>query len=440
MTDRKTDRKSRRIAQRQSASIHTEETAAFDSRAAYQNFPRILFLSHCVPYPPDKGERIRAYRDLMRLASLGPVHLACIAQSRQEEDAAQTLRQALGGQCASLHVERIRPRRALLRAAAQFAAGACLTESYYGAAGLHRYVAGLGRVDVTVAYSSAMAQYAPPGVPLVLDMVDVDSEKWAQYAAWRRPGWAYAMEGRRLRRREAEYAGRAAAVVLTTRHEAAVFAGIAVHPRVVAMENGVDFDYFDPQRVPATAALRFPRLVFVGAMDYFPNAQGICRFATGVFPQLRRQCAGLELVIVGRNPTRAVRQLASGAGVTVTGGVADVRPYLAEALAVVAPLEIARGIQNKVLEALAMGKRVLASPAVAATLGSLPEGVVCCRQAADYAAALPPAAAGWPYEAAIRQAAGARFTWERNLDLLSREVAGARATPVAAETAPEVLV
>src|SRR5205085_921553 len=175
----------RRIAQRQSASSHTEETAWFDSCTAYQNSPHILFLSHCVPYPPDKGERIRAYHDLQRLASMGRVHVACMAQTRQEAAAAEQLRAVLpdtpGAGCASLYVERLEPRWALARAAARFAAGACLTESYFGAPGLRRHVASLARVDVTVAYSSAMAQYARADVPLVMDMVDVDSEKWMQY-------------------------------------------------------------------------------------------------------------------------------------------------------------------------------------------------------------------------------------------------------------------
>jgi len=282
-------------------------------------------------------------------------------------------------------------------------------------------------------------------VPLVLDMVDVDSEKWMQYAALRQPAFAYAAEGRRLRRVEAAYARRARSVILTTRNEADVLTGFtanhskvnqraandSANSRVVTMENGVDFDYYDPEAAPSTAAMRFPRLVFVGAMDYFPNADGIRRFATEVFPQVRRECEGLELVIVGRNPTRAVRQLASAAGVVVTGAVPDVRPYLAEALAVVAPLAIARGIQNKVLEALAMGKRVLASPAVAQTFGSLPDatvpvGVRCCREVSDYVAGLREASQGWPYEPVIREAARARFTWNRNLDVLSRELDCAR--------------
>lgn len=391
----------------------------FDSCSAYQTSPRILFLSHCVPYPPDKGERIRAYHALIRLAEIGEVHLACIARSPEEEDAAASLRDI----CASVHVERIEPRWALLQAAVHFASGGCLTRAYYGGTTLGRHIAALGPLDVTVAYSSAMAQYAPETVPMVLDMVDVDSEKWAQYAAMRRPAFAYAAEARRLRRLEAAYAGGASSVVFTTRHEADVFAGFASHSRALAMENGVDFDYFNPEAVPANAAMRYPRLVFVGGMDYYPNADAACRFAREIFPVLRRQCEGLEFVIVGRNPTAAVRALAKLPGVVVTGAVNDVRPYLAEALAVVAPLRVARGMQNKVLEGLAMGKRVLASRPVMDTFGAAPAGLVECSSAADYAAGMREASGAWPCDTTIREAARARFTWGRNLDLLTEEVA-----------------
>ena len=256
---------------------------------------------------------------------------------------------------------------ALAKAALSFAAGQCLTTSFYGHAGLRAAVERVRRgvpLAATVVYSSAMAQYAPAGVPYILDMVDVDSEKWLQYASLRTPGWAYHWEGGRLRQREIAYAGRA-------------------------------------------------RHTFLA-----PNADGVLSFAATILPVLRREDPDLRFVIAGRNPTAAVRQLARRPGIEVTGSVPDVRPYLANARAVVAPLRIARGIQNKVLEALAMGKPVLASPAVCRTFGAeLPYGVICCEQPREYVAALAGIADHRP-QAAIRNQARQRFCWETNLQQL----------------------
>ncbi len=183
------------------------------------------------------------------------------------------------------------------------------------------------------------------------------------------------------------------------------------------MENGVDADYFDPSRCPADPRLAARRyLLFCGQLDYFPNAQGIAEFARRVFPALRRRDPELELIIVGRNPSPRVLALASLDGVEVAGTVDDVRPYYRHALATVAPLKIARGIQNKVLESLAMDRPVLASPEVCRTLGAeLPRGVVCCRSADDFALL--------PQTAGIRREAMKRFSWSDNLRVLERAVA-----------------
>jgi sugar transferase (PEP-CTERM/EpsH1 system associated) len=389
----------------------------------------ILYLSHCAPNPPDKGEKIRAFHEIRHLSSRHSVHLACFARNRQEAAAARDL----SDRCSSVYVQEISPIPALARAGLRFALGASLTGSFYRSRGLRRYVESLARrvpLAATVAYSSVMAAFAPPGVPLLLDMVDVDSEKWLQYASLRRPGFPYALEGRRLRRLESQFAGRARCTLLATRREAELFRRIAPHSTADCIENGVDFDYFDPRLSACPHDLQNRRfLVFVGAMDYYPNAQAACWFASRVFPALRAKDPGLEFFIVGRNPARAVCKLAERAGITVTGPVADVRPYLAAALAAVAPLQIARGIQNKVLEALAMGKRVLASTAVCDAVGPpAPSGLTACGTAQDFIAAAarirPDDAACRP---AIRSDARRRFSWEANMKLLSEQLEAAAA-------------
>jgi sugar transferase (PEP-CTERM/EpsH1 system associated) len=381
----------------------------------------ILFLSHCVPAPPDKGEKIRSYHELTRLAAQYRVHLACFAKNRSEVEDARKLED----RCASVYVEPLGPAR-LARAGLSYLAGSCLTASFYGSRRLREHVRSLAArpLFAAVVYSAVMAQYAPAGIPAVLDMVDVDSEKWFQYARMRPLGMLYRAEGRRLRRLEADCASQAACTLLSTANEARLLWSFAPGANVRYMENGVDFDYFDPALTHEPADLRRRFVVFVGAMDYYPNADAACWWASHVFPQLRRQQPDMEFLVVGRNPTRAVRRLAGQPGITVTGPVADVRPYLSAAEAVVAPLRIARGIQNKVLEALAMGKHTLASEAVCDTFGQeLPRGIVPCRSPRDYLRFFQQgrtASTGLP--AAIRGAARGRFSWNTNLQTLAAEL------------------
>jgi sugar transferase (PEP-CTERM/EpsH1 system associated) len=383
---------------------------------------RVLYLTHCVPDPPDKGEKIRAHHVLRRLTRRHEVHLVCFARDRAEMEAAR----ALEGCCASVHVALLRKGPALARGSVRFALGGSLTEGFYASRRLRSAVAGM-RLDAAVAYSTPMAQYAPSGVPLVLDMTDVDSEKWLGYGRTRRPGFLYSAEGRRLRLLEKSFARRACVTLLATEPEEALLRGFAPDAATRTMGNGVDLERFDPAvspRLPELEGRRF--LVFVGAMDYYPNADGACWFAREVYPGLRRLDPGLELFLVGRDPVQAVRKLAGEAGVSVTGTVKDVRPYLAGALAAVAPLRIARGIQNKVLEALAMGKRVLASQAVCETFGSsLPLGVTVCRTAEEFMAGISGSEGG--SAEAIRRAAAERFCWERTLNVLDETLEGIEA-------------
>lgn len=382
---------------------------------------QILFISHCVPNPPDKGEKIRAYHELQFLTSRHAVHLACLARNHAEVEKAYELR----GRCASVHVELLSHTGALAGAALRFARGASLTASYYSNRRLKAYVNNIARhgIDATVIYSSAMVPYAPAGIPSILDYVDVDSEKWMDYHRSR--GWPYGIEGERLRKLERNASQKARLTLLCTERELALFRGIAPAVRAQSMENGLDFTYFDPQRIRPLRELAGKRfLAFVGSMDYYPNQDGACWFVEQVLPALQQRDSDLEMFIVGRQPGWRVRALARRPGVTVTGAVPDVRPYLASALAVVAPLRIARGIQNKVLEALAMSKIVLASSAVRETFGkTLPAGLLECRTEEDYAVSLAQCQTAFVPEASlIRADAANRFVWERNLAVLANEL------------------
>jgi sugar transferase (PEP-CTERM/EpsH1 system associated) len=233
-----------------------------------------------------------------------------------------------------------------------------------------------------------MAPYAEPfaGVPAVLDLVDVDSAKWAQYSRFARrllrP--VYALEARRLQAYEAALAERFDQIVLATDRELQLLKAFAPEAHAVAIPNGVDLDYFQPLDLPKA---KVPTLIFTGQMDYFANVDGVVSFAREVFPRLRSRFPDLLLLIVGRSPAPAVRALSEIAGVQVIGAVADVRPFLARAWAFVAPLRIAQGVQNKVLEAMAMDLPVVCSQRV---LNGLTEGGF--RHGRDLLAAADPAA------------------------------------------------
>jgi sugar transferase (PEP-CTERM/EpsH1 system associated) len=198
-------------------------------------------------------------------------------------------------------------------------------------------------------------------VPLVVDLIDVDSQKWLDYAAafhgWKR--WVYRNEGNRLRRLEIALARRCRALTLVSEAECRLFRTFCQEGDVRAVPNGVDLEYFAPR----PAASPTISCVFVGAMDYPPNVDAVVWFAEQVWPPLRQAQPQATFAIVGRRPTDAVLKLANQPGIDVLGGVPDVRTYLAQASVAVAPLRIARGIQNKVLEALAMGLPVVASSA-----------------------------------------------------------------------------
>lgn len=377
----------------------------------------ILYISHCVPWPPDKGERIRAHYSLKCLLAHHRVHLACLARSASEASAGSPLKD----QCASVMIDQLDVPRAIARGLLHAATGGCLTAMFYRSAPLKAHVDQVLRrapIRAVVLLSSGMAYYAPTDRPYLADWGDVDSEKRLAYARTRAFGFIHAIEGARLRKVERVFARRAQCTFLTTENELQLFRRFAPEVRAACCGNGVDGAVFAPDAAFPVPALLLGRryLVFVGMLDYFPNADGICAFARDVLPELRRRDPGLELLVVGRNPTRRVSDLAQIAGVTVTGAVDDVRPYLARALGVVVPLRIARGIQNKVLEALAMGKTVLASGEVCETFTpSLPEGLIRCTTTKAYAEAVAQLPPGGKVDPAIAAATRARFGWDAAL-------------------------
>lgn len=327
---------------------------------------RILYLCHRVPYPPDKGEKIRAFHEIRALSRRHRVHLLTLADGEIPDLG------PLASLCERVEVFPLPRSAAYVRAALGLVRPRPLTLSFFESAELQARVAELARsesFDLVVAYSSAMAPYVEPfqGVPAVLDMVDVDSAKWAQYSRFAslvmRP--VYALEARRLQAYEASLSGRFERIVLATGNETRLLKGFAPDARAATIPNGVDLDFFQPMDLPK---IPHPALVFTGQMDYFANIDGVVHFSRNVMPRLRRRFPDLEFLIVGRSPAPAVRALTELPGVYVTGAVGDVRPFLERAWAFVAPLRIAQGVQNKVLEAMAMHLPVVCTDRVFAGL------------------------------------------------------------------------
>ncbi|WP_294189368.1 TIGR03087 family PEP-CTERM/XrtA system glycosyltransferase [uncultured Sphingomonas sp.] len=318
----------------------------------------ILFLAHRVPFPPDRGDKIRSFHVLRHLAKRARVHLVAFADDPRDLTPPAEFRDLLG-EC--VVVERTKPRwRAGIEA---LASGRPLSLTAFDDPHVRAVVARIvleRRIDRVYAFSGQMAQYLPEGLPAVMDFVDADSAKFAAFAedASGVARWMYRREARLLGAYERAVTARVEASLFVSAEEAALVPGAR------AMENGIDTGFFDPAAsfVPASGQGRL--IVFTGQMDYKPNIDAVVSFARDVLPRIRVRHPDVRFAIVGRAPVREVRALA-GEAVIVTGEVPDVRGWLAAADVVVAPLRLARGIQNKVLEAMAMVRAVVASTAAA---------------------------------------------------------------------------
>ncbi|MGN8158597.1 TIGR03087 family PEP-CTERM/XrtA system glycosyltransferase [Salinisphaera sp. RV14] len=334
----------------------------------------LLYLCHRIPYPPNKGDKIRAFNWLRALSSRHVVHLGAFVDT--PDDWAH--RGCLNQWCDQVLLRPIAPRRARLRSLTALARREALSFAYYRDRKMQAWVDRLMHeraIDAVLVFSSTMAPYVlrHDRVRRVLDFVDVDSDKWAQYAGHARAPmrWVYAREAKTLAAGERRLAGTFDASVFVSAAEADFFRRMVPEcsDRVHAVANGVDAGYFDPEADysdPDRGGAA--RIVFTGAMDYGANVDAVTWFVEHVFDRVRAVVPAARFVIVGTRPTRDVRALAAHEGVEVTGAVPDVRPYLAHARVAVAPMRIARGLQNKVLEALAMSLAVVMTPQAAAGL------------------------------------------------------------------------
>lgn len=387
--------------------------------------PPLLFLSHRIPYPPNKGDKIRSWNLLRHLCRHYRVYLGTFIDDPDDWEHVSVLE----GMCADCCFVGLRPRLAKLGSLGAFLSGQALSLPYYRSRRLRRWVKSVvagQHIRQALVYSSPMAQYVADRCfdfdRRVIDFVDVDSDKWRQYAHNERwpMSWVYRREADQLLRYERHIAERFDASLFVSAAEAELFRRLApaTAGRVGHYNNGVDTDYFRPD-----AALPNPyppgstALVFTGAMDYWPNVDAVKWFAEQVLPRVREQRPQIRFHVVGGKPSDAVRALASEA-VVVTGRVDDVRPYVQHASAAVAPMRIARGIQNKVLEAMAMARPVVVSPQGLEGIDAVPGVEVLLADGADQFAQLTLAACAGKYPdmgCAARERVSADFVWEHNL-------------------------
>lgn len=398
----------------------------------------ILFLAHRMPFPPDRGDKIRSHHVLRRLAGLAPVHVATFADDQRDLDEEAELAALARSYWLA---ERTRPlalagcEALLRREPVSLSAFRDPVLAAYVTQVLAEYP-----VETIYVFSGQMGQYVPEHFPgrVICDFVDVDSAKFEAYAlrrgGWR--GWIDRREARLLGAEEARIAARARVSLLISDEEAALFRQrLPAAQRQVCdvrtLRNGVDTRFYDPGATiaePRLTQFEGPRLIFTGQMDYAPNIDAALRAIEGIMPRVRAVLPQATFHVVGRNPPAQLLAHSGHGGVHVWGAVEDVRPWLAGADLALVPLDIARGVQNKVLEAMAMGLPVVLTPAAATGIGGQDRLHFSLAESDEELAAAAAAILAHPQQARQLGAAARRFveeqmSWQAMLEPLGAIVA-----------------
>jgi polysaccharide biosynthesis protein PslH len=394
---------------------------------------RIFFVCRRVPFPPDRGDKIATFNQIRHLSTRHEVHVFCLGDGDRDLDNIAGLSD-YAKSITAIPVGGLMMKLRMLKALIE---GQPLSVAALDEAELHaaiRQKFSELRPDLIIVYSSNVAQFARqfPDTPRIMQFGDLDSLKWHEYAEHSRPPlkWIYGIEERRLLTYERLIARSFSQASVHTETERGDFQQLIPGTPVAVVGNGVDLDYFRS----AGLAKRPASIVFTGVMDYRPNVDAIVWFCREVLPLVRAEIAEANLTICGRRPVRPVRHLEKLGGVTVTGWVPDTRPYLDQAEVFVAPLRIARGVQNKLLEALAMGLPCVASVAArSGTQISAPECILATddpRQFAEYVIQLL-RNAEWRAELGrkARAIAETEYGWEAQMAPFDRVIAAAVSRP-----------
>jgi len=333
---------------------------------------KILFVCHRLPYPPNRGGKIRPFNMIRHLSQKHSVVVASLAHTERE------LKEGAGlkDYCDEVIAEVLPTPTRWLQALKALPTRTPSSVAYFWSPRLYQRIEQTvlqTRFDVTFVHCAFVAQYVmdlQTGFR-IMDFGDLDSAKWAEYSHWKSFPFSsmYAFESKKLRAYERSVARLFDHCTITTEGERDEFQNLQVPTPHTVIPNGVDVSYFSPAEISISPDLS---IVFIGRMDYFPNIDGVCYFAENILPLIRQKMPKVEFRIVGSNPTRKVRELTKMPGIVVTGHVPDVRRYLHDGAIAIAPLRIARGTQNKILESMAMGIPVVATPKAAKGIQAVP--------------------------------------------------------------------
>ena len=394
---------------------------------------RMFFICQRVPFPPDRGDKITTFNEIRHLSTEHEVHVFCLADGKSDLDNIPGLRryaQSVTAVPVSGWVGKLRALKAMF-------AGEPLSVAAFNEPKLHvaiREKFAELRPDLIMVYSCNVAQYAEhfAQVLRIMQFAELDSSRWGQYAQRSRVPlrWIYAIEQRRFFAYEQHIARSFSHALVCTAAEQHDFERLIPGVPVSLVGNGVDLDYFCSRGV----AKQGGSIVFTGVMDYLPNVDAVVWFCDQVLPIVQKQIPEASLTICGSRPAAAVRRLARRRGVTVTGRVPDTRPYLDGAEVFVAPMRMARGIQNKLLEALAIGLPCVASRAAATgTVVPNGEGILVADDPVEFAEHVVQLLRDGAFRAAMagkaRAAAELNYRWDAQLACLDRVVAALSPRP-----------
>jgi sugar transferase (PEP-CTERM/EpsH1 system associated) len=352
----------------------------------------LLFLCHRIPFPPNKGDKIRSFNMLKELSQSYDIYLACFVDDPFDWQYADKL----DHYCQQKLLIKQNKTLSKIKGLQAFISGDAISVPYYYSRKLANWsndVIAVHNIKQVFVYSSSMAQYVEgerySQLNRIIDFVDVDSDKWNQYSEGKTglARWVYKREWRKLQSLENKIAEEFQHSLFVSPQEANLFkqqVSESVGRKVSGMLNGVDTDFFDPQNPDIDSMEENIDVVFTGAMDYWANVDAVIWFSKNVWPLIIASYPKASFFVVGGNPSSQITALDGQLGIKVTGRVQDVRPYIRNAKVVVAPLQIARGLQNKVLEAMSMAKPVVATSMAIEGIEARNEEIKICDDALNF--------------------------------------------------------
>ena len=394
----------------------------------------ILYLCHRIPYPPNKGDKIRSFNEIKFLSRSGTIDLITLADDPEDMKYTDELKRY----CRKVIVFPLNKNLSTLKGAVRLMTGQSISQGYFYKKEFQKAVDSLTaahKYDAVICFSSPMAEYVFKSAKkmkdlagtLIMDFCDLDSDKWNQYAEKKTfpLNLVYRMEARRLLDYEKKIHQNFDRSIFVSQTEADLFkAQFPEAKNIDIIPNGVDHDYFNPENISAAEENFAPVISFFGAMDYYANVDGALWFAEKILPLIKKKIPDTLFYIVGSNPDPRLKALTADAGIKVTGFVEDIREYYARARVCVIPLRIARGVQNKVLEAMSMARPVVATPpAVQGISVSDPSLVSIAADPDRFAARVVDLLQDEPLRHAMGRAARnhikQRFNWHTNLAALA---------------------